>query len=320
LTSRWQADAGVRYESRAQSGEQGILGAQVLSTTGPLAARSVRGVVSYLPHHEDLHGTAHTLGTAYDLNSNLNGFVRYTHAYSFPQFTTIISGALLPNGKPLPVSTINQGEAGLKLAVSSFQAAVTAYYAHFNQLSTTTQVAAANGSITNSSVVLDTTTLGLEGEVDWLPVSWFDLSGSFTLQKPKVDSVETLTGLSAQSAEDKIITRTPEYVISLEPAYLFNIRGWRGRAFVDGYTVGRRYQDVSNLSVLPGYTTLDAGITLSPTERLELRILGSNITNSAGLTEGNSRASVLNTGTVGDATVGRPLFGRTFTASALYRW
>ena len=320
LTSRWQVDAGVRHEGRQQSGEQGVLGTQILSTTGPLAARSVQGIVSYVPHHEDLHGTAYTFGTAYDLNSNLNGFVRYTRSYSYPQFTTIISGALLPNGQPLPVSTVNQGEAGLKFAVSTFQAALTAYYAHFNQLSTTTQVAAANGSITTSSIVINSTTTGLEGELDWLPVRFFDLSGSFTLQNPKVDSVETLTGLSAASADDKIITRTPKYVVSLEPAYIFNIQGWSGRLFLDGYTVGKRYQDVSNLSVLPAYTTLDVGMTLMPTERLELRLLASNVTNSEGLTEGNARASALGTGTVGDATVGRPLFGRAITASALYRW
>jgi iron complex outermembrane recepter protein len=320
ITSQWQVDAGVRHEGRDQSGEQGVLGTQVLSTTGPLAARSVQGIVSYRPHHEDLHGTAYTFGTAYDLNSSLNGFVRYTHSYSYPQFTTIISGALLPNGQPLPVSTVNQAEGGLKFAVSTFQAALTAYYAHFNQLSTTTQVAAANGSISNSGVVLNTTTIGIEGEMDWLPVRFFDLSGSFTLQNPKIDSVETLTGLSAASVNSGIISRTPKYVVSLEPAYIFNIQGWRGRLFLDGYTVGKRYQDFSNLSILPGYTTLDVGMTLKPTERLELRILGSNVTDSAGLTEGNSRAAALNTGTVGDATVGRPLFGRTFTASALYRW
>ena len=320
LTSKWQIDAGVRHEGRQQSGEQGVLGTQVLSTTGPLAARSVQGIVSYVSHHEDLHGTAYTFGTAYDLNSNLNGFVRYTHAYSYPQFTTIISGALLPNGQPLPVSIVNQAEGGLKFAVSTFQAAITAYYAHFDQLSTSTQVAAPNGSITTSSIVINSTTTGLEGELDWLPVRWFDLSGSFTLQNPKVDSVETLTGLSAASAADKVITRTPKYVVSLEPAYLFTVQGWRGRVFLDGYTVGKRYQDVSNLSVLPGYTTLDAGMTLSPTDSLDLRILATNVTNSAGLTEGNARASALNVGTVGDATVGRPLFGRQITASALYKW
>jgi iron complex outermembrane receptor protein len=320
LTSRWQVDAGVRHEGRRQSGEQGVLGSQTVSTTGPLAARRVQGIVSYSPHHEDLHGTAYTFGTAYDLNSSLNGFLRYTRSYSYPQFTTIISGALLPNGQPLPVSTINQAEAGLKFQVSTFQAALTAYYAHFNQLSSTVQVAAANGSVSNSSVVLNTTTTGVEGEIDWLPVKFFELSGSFTLQDPKVDSVSTLTGVSASSTDNKTISRTPKYVVSLEPAYLFNIQGWRGRVFTDVYTVGRRYQDFSNLSVLPGYTTLDVGMTLMPDEHLELRVLGSNVTNSAGLTEGNSRASVLNTGTVGDATVGRPLFGRTIVGSAMYRW
>jgi hypothetical protein len=61
-------------------------------------------------------------------------------------------------------------------------------------------------------------------------------------------------------------------------------------------------------------------MTLMPTERLELRLLASNVTNSEGLTEGNARASALGVGTVGDATVGRAIFGRTITASALYRW
>ncbi|MGC1302861.1 MAG: TonB-dependent receptor [Caulobacteraceae bacterium] len=320
LTPKWQVDAGVRYESRQQQGEQGVLGTQVLSTTGPLAARSVQGVVSYTPHHEDLHGTAYSFGTAYDIFSNLNGFVRYSHAYSFPQFTTIISGALLPNGQPVPVSTVNQAEGGLKFKTSTFQAAITGYYARFTQLSTTTQVAAADGSITNSSIVFDSTTVGVEGEADWRPVRFFDLSGSFTAQNPRIDSVQTLTGLSAASAVNATIPRVPTYSVSIEPAYIFEFGHWRGRAFADIYTVGQRFQDDSNLSVLPAYTTLDLGVTAKPSEHIELRLFVSNVTNSAGLTEGNARASVLNVGTVGDATVGRPIFGREFTASVLYRW
>jgi hypothetical protein len=102
----------------------------------------------------------------------------------------------------------NQAKGGLKFAVSTFQAALTAYYAHFNHLSTTAQVAAANGTVTNSSIVLNTTTIGVEGEIDWLPVHFFDLSGSFTLQDPKVDSVDTLTGSSAASIGGIRISRT----------------------------------------------------------------------------------------------------------------
>lgn len=320
ITPDWQIDAGVRYESRDQSGQQGVLGTVNLDPTGPLAARAVQGVVSYTPHHEDLRGTSYTFGTAYDVTSDLNAFVRYTSAYSFPQFTTVISGALLPNGQPVPVSTVNQGEGGVKFKSETFQAAVTGYYAHFDKLSTTTQVAAANGSITNSSIVFNSTTIGVEGEADWRPVHFFDLSGSFTIQNPKIDAVQTLTGLSAQSSANDTIPRDPTYTLQFEPAYLFDFDGWRGRVFADIYTVGKRYQDDSNLSVLPGYTTLDLGVTLNPRDNVELRLLVTNATNSAGLTEGNARASALNTGGVGDATVGRPIFGRNYTASLLYRW
>ncbi len=320
LTPKWQVDAGVRYESRQQKGTQDVLGTQVLGATGPLAAQTVSGVVGYRGRQEDLHGTAFSVGTAYDILSNLNGFVRYSQSYSMPQFTTIISGATLANGQPLPVSTVDQAEGGLKFKTSTFQAAITAYYAHFNQLSTTTQVAAANGSVTTSSIVLNSTTIGVEGEADWRPVRFFDLSGTFTLQNPKIDSVQTLTGLSAASQVNGSIPRDPSYSFSLEPAYLFSYGNWRGRAFADIYSVGKRFQDDSDLSVLPAYTTLDLGLTLNPTSRIEVRALVSNVTNSEGLTEGNARASALGVGTVGDATVGRPIFGREASVSVLYRW
>ena len=323
ITPALQADAGVRFESRQQSGLQGVIGTQNVDPGGPLAAQAVQGVVSYKPHSEDLHGTNYTVGTAYDFDSDLNGFVRYTHAYSMPQFTTIIIGALLPNGRPVPVSTINQAEGGLKFRTSTFQAAITAFYSHFNDLSATSGVVdPTTGAVTNSNVVLNSTTIGVEGEVDWRPVRCFDLSGSYTLQRPKVDSIQTLTGLSAESSVNDTIIRVPTYSLNIEPAYIFAVGNWHGRAFADIFTIGKRYQDFSNFSVLPSYTTLDLGVTVSPTDRTELRFLATNVTDSAGLTEGNARAAgIAAPGTlVSDATTGRPIFGRQFAASLLYRW
>src|SRR6202000_2861691 len=95
-----------------------------------------------------------------------------------------------------------------------------------------------------------------------------------------------------------------------------------GRVFADIFGIGKRYQDFSNFSILPSYTTLDLGITVSPTDRTELRFLATTVTNSAGLTEGNARAAgIAAPGTlISDATTGRPIFGRQFTASLLYRW
>lgn len=323
ITSLWQVDAGVRYESRSQSGYQGIIGTQNVDPSGPLAAQAVKGVVSYTPHHEDLRGTNYTFGTAYDFSNQLTGFVRYTHAYSMPQFTTIITGALLPNGAPVPVSTINQAEGGLKFRTSTFQAAVTGFYSHFNQLSASAQVVnATTGAVTTSNILLDSTTIGVEGEADWRPIRFFDLSGTFTLQRPDIDSVTTLTGLSAQSSTNDIIPRVPKYSVSIEPAYIFDLGNWHGRAYADVSTIGKRYQDFSNFSILPGYTTLDLGLTVNPTQHTELRFLVTNVTDSAGLTEGNARAAgIAAPGTlVSDAITGRPIFGRQFSGSYLYRW
>jgi iron complex outermembrane recepter protein len=323
ITLAWQADVGVRFESRQQSGLQGVTGTQNVDPDGPLAAQAVTGVVSYKSHSEDLHGTNFTLGTAYDFSSDLNGFVRYTHAYSMPQFTTIITGALLPNGQPVPVSTINQAEGGLKFKTSTFQTAITAFYSHFNQLSASSQVVdPTTGAVTTSNILLDSTTIGVEGEADWRPVRFFDLSGTYTLQRPKIDNVTTLTGLSAQSAANGTIPRVPTWSFSLEPAYIFAVGNWHGRAFADIFSIGKRFEDFSDFSVLPGYTTLDLGLTASPTDRVELRFLVTNVTNSAGLTEGNARAAgIAAPGTlVSDATTGRPIFGRQFSGSLLYRW
>jgi len=323
ITPVWTVDAGIRYEDRNQGGTQGVTGAQNVDPGGPLAAQAVTGVISWKSHHEDLTGTNWTVGSAYDIASWLNGFVRYTHAYSMPQFTTIITGALLPNGAPVPVSTINQAEGGLKFKSTTFQAAVTAFYSHFNQLSASSQVVnPTSGAVTTSNILLDSTTYGIEGEADWRPVHWFDLSGTFTLQKPKIDTVSTLTGISAQSTAGGTIPRVPTYAFSLEPAYIFQIGKFDGRAYADIATISKRYQDFSDFSVLPGYTTLDLGATLNPTEHTQVRALVTNVTNSAGLTEGNARAAgIAAAGTlVSDATTGRPIFGRQFSVSFLYRW
>ena len=53
--------------------------------------------------------------------------------------------------------------------------------------------------------------------------------------------------------------------MTLEPAYLFDIGDRHGRLFGTLYTVGKRYQDFVNTSILPAYTTFDAGISLQLT-------------------------------------------------------
>jgi outer membrane receptor protein involved in Fe transport len=252
--------------------------------------------------------------------------VRYSDTYSLPrlsdQWGNINNGVAgtLPNGQPVPVTPIEQAEGGLKLSLPDLQLALIGFWSQFKNLNASTYVANAAGVLTNQSLLINTTTYGVEFEGAWRPIHIFEINGSVTLQDPKLDSATTFNTVSAASLNGKILTREPKYTLTIEPAYLFEYDGMSGKLFTTIFAEGSRYQDVVNTSILPAYATVDAGIRLQVTPSLGLEFLGTNLTNSAGLTEGNARAPISNTLTAADASVGRPIFGRTFTASATYHW
>jgi outer membrane receptor protein involved in Fe transport len=326
ITSLWQVDAGVRHEVQSDDGNRGVIGTVVASTTGPLAARNVTGVTGYVPYSKTLDGTSWTVGTSYQFTAHTNGFARYTSTYSLPrlsdQWGNINNGVAgtLPNGQPVPTVPIKQAEIGYKVAYPTVQLFAIAFWSHFDSLNASTYVANATGVLSNQSLLIDTSTKGIEFEGAWRPLHSFEINTSITLQDPTVDSAETFNIISAASLSGKEITRTPKYTATLEPAYLFDLQEHDGRLFTTVYTVGRRYQDFANTSILPAYTTLDAGMSLQMAKSVSVQVVASNLTNSTGLTEGNARGPVANVLPVGDATVGRPIFGRAWTASVTYSW
>ncbi|MEE3624492.1 TonB-dependent receptor [Nitrospirillum sp. BR 11752] len=321
VTSDWSIDAGVRAVSRDQDGEQGILGTAVANASGPIPARSVLGVVRNVARSEDLNGTSWTVGSGYVFSPAENIFARYTRTFSYPRFDTILGGAVLPgNGQPLPVATVHQAEAGFKYATPSFHVTATGFWSKFNRLNGGTQVADANGLITNSNIIFDTRTYGIELETMVAPITGVEILVTGMVQNPTIITVDTLTGLNAQSSRGGDIPRTPRFQFTVQPSYHFQAAGLETRVFADIFTIGRRYQDFSNLSRLPGYTSVDLGASVTTANGVEVRGVINNIFNVIGLTEGNARAAALAAGPVADATVGRSIFGRNFTLSLTKRW
>src|SRR3546814_16744118 len=94
----------------------------------------------------------------------------------------------------------------------------------------------------------------------------------------------------------------------------------KARVFSRFFTIGRRFQDASNLSRLPAYSSFDLGASIATANGFELRGLISNVGNVVGLTEGNARSAAVLAGSVADASVGRSIFGRNFTLSLTKRW
>lgn len=321
VTPAWSIDAGVRRVSRSQNGVQGILGAVAADANGAIPARAVNGVVRYVPHSEDLKRTSYTVGTGYIFSPAANIFARYTHTFSYPRFDTILGGATLPGSTtPLPVATVQQAEGGVKYQFPGLRLTATGFWSKFDKLNGGTQVADANGLITNANIIFDSRTYGVELEAVANPVQGVEIVATGMIQDPKIVTVQTLTGLDAQSSKGGDIPRVPRYQVTVTPAYSFDVGGAKARLFANIFTIGRRYQDFSNLSRLPGYTSFDLGASLVTTNGIELRGVVDNVANVVGLTEGNARAAGIGFGTVADATVGRSIFGRTFTLSLTKRW
>ncbi|MES2349777.1 MAG: TonB-dependent receptor, partial [Pseudomonadota bacterium] len=326
ISKDWQVDVGVRHEVRQERGERGVIGKQTLSTTGPLAAQSVTGLTGYVPYSVTQHGTAWTAGSLFQISQPLNAFVRYSSAYSLPRLSDYWSNinngvaGTLPNGQPVPVTPVHQAEAGFKLSQPQLQLVLIGFYSNFKNLNSSTYFANAAGVLTNQALLINTTTKGLELEGAWRPVGAFELNGSATWQQPVVDGGETFTTLSAGSIAGKQIPRVPRTMFTLSPTWLFTLDGRSGRLYASFSAVGKGYQDFVNTSVLPAYRTLDLGLQYRLTPEVSLQLTATNLTNSAGLTEGNARAPSGNAFSVSEASTGRPIFGRSVAASVSVQW
>ena len=82
--------------------------------------------------------------------------------------------------------------------------------------------------------------------------------------------------------------------------------------------VGKRFGNETNMQILPSYNKVDAGALLEITGGEFIRISADNLNNSAGLTEGDVRASF--TQSNAGVSLGRPLQGRSFLFTVGYRF
>jgi iron complex outermembrane recepter protein len=82
--------------------------------------------------------------------------------------------------------------------------------------------------------------------------------------------------------------------------------------------VGKRFGNETNTQILPSYNKVDAGALLEITGGEFIRISADNLNNSAGLTEGDVRASF--TQSNAGVSLGRPLQGRSFLFTAGYHF
>ena len=306
LSNRITLDAGVRYEKQRIDGTISNPVAADLDNN-PLTiynnSASVPGTAITRVDRKD-DATSYTVGALFKVAKDFSLFARINSGVSFPQFDTVRDF-----GANAPMIKIKQAEIGLKTVGAFYSAYLTAFHTNFSGLPFSQILA--DGTRTNA--LGGASGNGLEFEVALRPVQNLQLAftGNYQDSTYKDFAVASDAGTNGNRVQ-----RQPKFQARLTPSYRIPMAWGDIKLHATYTTIGERWSDTQNKQLLPRYETLDAGIMASVGEKIELRLTGSNLTNEFGLTEGNARII----GGGGGVVFGRPIFGRAFEASVLYRF
>lgn len=316
LTQALRLDAGLRLYRQEDRGFARLLGIQNLGDPNTLADDNVAGDSGLVENRSATYdATSWTIGANFELTPSLGFFGRYTSTFRTPNQGNIYLR------QSTPVTDIDEVELGAKFKSRTFAFFATAFGNRFTPLVDSISIPDESGAFQNVPFKSNTETYGLEVEAAWSPLSFFELSGNVTWQNPEYkDLVDTRTGAAVPGIAGNQLSRIPKLVGSLQPKFTFPVAGVRAEVYSTIYHVGERFVDTANNTRLPAYTTIDAGITIHFSERLSLQLVGANLNNSDGLTEGNPRVDSLAGQGTAQAIYARPVFGRNFRSVLTYRF
>lgn len=319
LNERLTLDAGIRHQHTRHDGYAVVRTTQDLGNPltladdvigGPSGARDDRS--------ESFSATAWTAGANYEFSSRFGAFARYTEAFRTPNLSNIYTGA---TQLPVVVTEIRQTELGTKVRARTFAAFATLFWNRFDPVLDSVSVFDENGVLVSVPFVGETRSYGIELEGYWQPTGLFELSANLTLQKPTYQNLADLvSGAAVPGVDGNQVNRIAEVLGSITPLLNLNIIDRPTQLYVTVSHQGKRFVDVANTTGLPAFTTLDAGVIWSATDQLRVQVVGTNLTNEVGLTEGNPRTDTLTGQGTTTAIYARPIFGRLYRASLTYGW
>ncbi len=310
ITEKLRVDGGVRYQHHSVDGTLENLAGMV-----PAAGADGNPLTLYDNGDAQLNGTFRTIryrgdawswtgGVNYDLTREIGAFVRYSRGNSFPFFDNLRDGIDV-------APQVDSYEGGVKVSTGIANLYATLFHNTFDGLATTVITSGAPiASIGGAKAT------GVEFEGQLRPFAGFTLSGSATYLDAKYRDFFTDGGLTDLTGNR--VQRQPKWQWRVTPAYDLELGGdtKAGVYATIGY-VGDRFSDVQNAQVLPGYYKLDAGATLDLTPQIQFQVIGDNLTDEIGLTEGNPRTL----GSQGSGTIlARPIVGRSIRFAAAFKF
>jgi iron complex outermembrane receptor protein len=244
---------------------------------------------------EDFDNVGFSVGFNYEFTPRHAIFGHYTDSARLPHFDNVREGFL-------DEDSVENIELGYKTSLDMFAAFVTLFQTEFDNV-TFNDILPDGTSVRRAAA---TRTRGIEIEGQFEPTSIFSLGFSMTFQDPEYKS---FTGASVDNT-GKTIRRIPKTMGRLTP--MLRLLDERLRIYATYGYFGKRYSNDENTVVLPKYTKLDAGVIFDINDMFTVQVVGDNLTNEVGLTEGNPRTDIGASG-IGNLFMARPLFERSFT-------
>ena len=318
VTDKLRIDGGARWEKVNTKGWTEL--SQTVNLGTPSTANVLTGSGQTASYDHSFDKLGWTLGANYQFSERQGVFARYTSTFRLPNLSSYITS---PNATPI-IQTMDLGEAGYKYSDRYMDLYATAFYTKYNNVGFSNYVFDINtGASTAQTGYADTRTTGLELEGTFYPSPLFDVQYTATLQKPEYKGLRYTANVAGAPVlidyNDNQLIRVPKVSYRVVPG--FNLLDGKLRLQMSYEHEGKRYVDTANSVVLPSYYTIGASVRYQATPKLSIFLHADNLNNSLGLTEGNPRAGELNSSDAGASVfLARPLLGRSFRGSVMYRF
>lgn len=317
ITPGLRLDAGVRQEWYDYQGFALLSATADLGDATTLADNTTRAFTGAIVSRELKPSVTNwTVGVNYDFTDNFGAYGRVSNLEVPPQLGVVSSTA------PTILTTkARQYELGVKASLGRHYLYVTGFYTKFDPFNASFVAFNPVTGRNDQAVpfIGEAVAKGVEIDGRIAPTRWFDLTGSVTWADPQYRNLENSSGADPSAVNGNQIIREPKFFGNLRPAVHFPVGDGEFELAGRFEWVGRRYVDLFNLTGLPAYETFGASASITQ-GKWRVQVVGDNLTNAKGLTEGNPRTDQLGGQGASDAIYGRPLFGRNFRLILSRSW
>ena len=300
-------DGGVRHERYSFKGYAFATTSANLGDRNTLADNAVRAFTGQIINSKLSPSiTNWTGGINYDVTKHFGAYARASHLETPP--STQVTYQINPT---IITSKANQYEVGLKAAFGRSYLYLIGFYTRYNPLNASFVALDPVTGRNDQSVpfVGKAEIKGIEIDGNLALPYGFAVTGALTISDPQYKSLVNANGASAGDVEGNQIVREPKVYGNIRPSVDFDVAGNSVQLYGRYEYTGKRYVDFFNNTALPAYQTVGAGITLTH-DTWQMQVVGDNLFNAKGLTEGNTRTDQLSGQGTADAIYGRPNFGR----------